>query len=282
MVRGLGVRSAGRVEPPDTAGLVALQGRNADHSRKSPEFLIVGVIDTLEEASVPLAAFRLLDLAKLALGVLDLRLGHGHGIHIAPLDACRNVAPCPPALIEVLLVDGRQSQRGGLRVLDRESIHLMLAGVFDDEGIRPLSVNSIQRLLLALVFLEKDGTEGVLLATQPALARVVNLRHVASAAGNASRLLQFDKRRSVDKGFNVQVREGDQVPLLLRRIVLIRTRRSEGQQGMSDLFDLDGAGEGCLLGIVSLELQCEIHNQSHVVHRILDGYIPRRRASRSG
>lgn len=57
MVRGLGVRSAGRVKPPDTAGLVALQRRDTDHSCESPEFLIVGVVDALEEASVPLAAF---------------------------------------------------------------------------------------------------------------------------------------------------------------------------------------------------------------------------------
>lgn len=130
----------------------------------------------------------------------------------------------------------------------------MLARVFDDERIRPLSVNSVQRLLLALVLLEQDGAEGVLLAAQPALARVVNLRHVASAAGNASGLLQFDEWRSVDKGFDVQVREGDQVPFLLRRIVLIRTWGSERQQSMSDLFDLNGAGEGCLLGVVSLKL----------------------------
>lgn len=47
----------------------------------------------------------------------------------------------------------------------------------------------------------------------------------------------------------MQVGEGNEVALLFSGV-----GQGESVESVSNLLDLDGAGEGCLLGIVSLEL----------------------------
>lgn len=131
----------------------------------------------------------------------------------------------------------------------------MLSGILDDERVRPLTVNGVQGLLLTLALLVENGAEGVLLAAQPTLARVVDLGNVTRAAGDAGCLLKLDERRTVDQGFDMQGGKSDEIFLLLGGIVLVGPGGSESQKSVADLLDLDGAREGCLLGVVSLELE---------------------------
>lgn len=63
-------------------------------------------------------------------------------------------------------------------------------------------------------------------------------------------LFQFDIGRAGDQGFDVEGGQGDEVGLGLIRGV----GRGESEEGVADLFDVDGAGEGRLLGVVALEL----------------------------
>lgn len=185
VVRWLSIDGPLLVEPPYTTGLVALDAsvgtvENADHPRQAHEELVLLLVDALEEPSLPLAALLLLDLAQLTLGVLDLRLGGRGGLHVAALDGARDVVPGPATLVEVLLLQRRDSQRGRLHVGDGVGLHFLLRpGVLDDEGVGPLPVDSVQGLLLPVALLVEDGVEGVLLSAEPALARVFDLGDVA-------------------------------------------------------------------------------------------------------
>lgn len=111
-----------------------------------------------------------------------------------------------------------------------------------------MAVDGVQGLLLALAGLVQAGSEGVLLSAQPALAGEIDLRDIAGAAGNFGGLLELHEWGAVDQRLDVQVGESDQVSLLLA------AGPSQGVKSVSDLLNLDGAGEGCLLGVVSLKL----------------------------
>lgn len=61
---------------------------------------------------------------------------------------------------------------------------------------------------------------------------------------------EFDVGGTGDQGFDMESREGDEVGLGL----VWSVRWGESKKGVADLFDVDSAGEGGLLGIVALKL----------------------------
>lgn len=261
VVRWLRILGPLGVEPPDATGLVALDAAcaavdQADHPGEPHEDLVfveILLVEALEEASLPLASFLLLDPAQLPLRVLDLRLGGRRGLHVTALDGGRDVVPRPAALPDGLLLDGGHDERARLHVGDGVRLHLLLrAGVPEDEGVGPLPVDGVQRLLLPVALAVEDRAERVLLPAQPALARVLDLGDVAGRAGDLCGLLQLDEGRAVDQGLDVQTGQRDEVCLLLGRVVFVRARRRYRQDGMAELLHVDGAGEGGLLGVVSL------------------------------
>lgn len=206
MIRWLGARSACRVKAPDTAGLIDLQRaikiNGAGHLLE--QRVIVLLVDAVEEAALPLAALGLLGTAQFALSVFNAGLVRRDGVHIALLDVVGDVGPCTTALVQILLLERGQGERGGFVVLDDPSVNDLLgAGVLDGEGIRPLAVNGVEGLLLALASLVQARGESVLLAAQPALARVIDLGDVAAAAGDLCGLLQLDEGCAVDQGLDV-------------------------------------------------------------------------------
>lgn len=59
-------------------------------------------------------------------------------------------------------------------------------------------------------------------------------------------MVQFDEWFAVNETFNVESWEGDEVGFVVRL---------ESVDGVTNLFDLDCAGEGCFLRIVALKLR---------------------------
>ena len=62
--------------------------------------------------------------------------------------------------------------------------------------------------------------------------------------------LEFDIGGTGDQRFDMEGREGDEVSLGLVRGV----RWGKSKKGVADLFNVDGAGEGGLLGVIALKL----------------------------
>ena len=62
---------------------------------------------------------------------------------------------------------------------------------------------------------------------------------------------KFDVRGAAYQGFDVEGGKGDEIRFRLAG----RVGRCEREEGMADLLDVDGAGEGGFLGVVALELR---------------------------
>lgn len=185
VVRRLSASSLLSIEAPDTASLVGLE-RKIDGFSKMLDLGVLGtLLNTAEETALPLAACLLLEAALFALSGLNARLVPRYGIHVALLDVGGHLAPGTSALVQILMLEGSQGERSDGVLLGTPGVDDVFGvGVLDNELIRPLALYSVKRLLLALAFLEQACAEGILLAAQPALTRIVDLSDIASAADN--------------------------------------------------------------------------------------------------
>lgn len=252
VVGGLGIGGLGGIKAPDTTGLFTFQvTRDAKLGRKLlEERIVILLFDTVEEAALPFTAFGLLSAAQLTLGILDAGLVSGDSIHVTTLNVLSNLLPGTSALVKVLLFNGGQVKWGSLIVVHDPLVNNLLgAGILDGEGIRPLSIDGVERLLLAFTGLVQACGEGVLLSAQPALAGEVDLCDVAAAADDLGGLFELHEGSSVDERFDVQVGQGDHIFFLLAG-----PGWGESVLSMSELLHLNSARERGLLGVISLEL----------------------------
>lgn len=125
----------------------------------------------------------------------------------------------------------------------------MLGGALVDlEGLCPDAGDVVGDVLLLAGGVD-GGDDGVLLAREPALARVVDLGGEAGGGGDEGGALELDEGGAEDEALDVQGGEGDEVGFLLAFL-----GGGDGQDGVADLLDVDCAGEGGLLGVVALEV----------------------------
>lgn len=71
---------------------------------------------------------------------------------------------------------------------------------------------------------------------------------------------ELDVWRAAYQGFDMEGREGDEVGFRFVGGV----RGCEREEGMADLFDVDGTGEGGFLGIVALKLRRKMSDKEAV------------------
>ena len=107
-----------------------------------------------------------------------------------------------------------------------------------------MAVDGVEDLAL-LAYGGEGGGEGVLLARDPAFARVVDLGDVAGGGGYGGRFVELDEGRAIDQTLDVEGWERDEVVFVIG---------IEVEDGMADLLDVDGPGEGGFLGVVALKL----------------------------
>lgn len=124
-------------------------------------------------------------------------------------------------------------------MLGRTRVDLKLLG--------PLARGGVKNVLLFARRVE-GRREAVLLSRQPALAGVVDLGGEAGGRGDVRGGVELDEGRPDEEAFDVQRGQRDEVRLLVAR------GRGDGEDGVSDLLNVDGLGEGGLLGIVTLEM----------------------------
>ncbi len=233
-----------RVPAPDAARLVGLDAL-ADAVRQGIEHGVV--LDAREVAPLPLAARRQLLPAQLTLLVLDQRLLGARRVHVAARNGGGHVAPRAARLERALLLERRHAQRRRRRVARAVRVERLLrARVAQHKRVGPLAVDGVERVLVGPAGRAQHGAERVLLAADPALARVVDARREARRALDEGGLVQLDERRAVDEALDVQRRQRDEVVF----VVLV-----DVQQRVPNLLDLDCAREGRFLGVVSLQLQ---------------------------
>lgn len=183
VVRRLSSSSLLSIEAPDTTSLIGLESKIGRFSKTLGLGVVGTLLNTVEEAALPLVASLLLKAALFALSSLNARLVSGHGIHVSLLDAGGYVAPGTSALVQILLLEGSQGERSDGVLLGVPRVDDLLgAGILDRELVRPLALYGVKGLLLTLALLEQARGEGVLLAAQPALAGIVDLGDIAGAA----------------------------------------------------------------------------------------------------
>jgi hypothetical protein len=207
-------RAAGplRIKPPHPTRLLALDAgpgrRPTDHLDQLGKDGIGILPDGAEELPLPVARLVLFLLAQLALRVLDLGFVVRDGVHVALGDRGRDVAPRAAGFEGVLLVDGGDVEGGG----GRGAVGFDLLALFgfaalvhaEGEGVVPLPLDGVEgALVVALAFLPHGGGEGVFLAREPALARVVDLGDVAGGGGDVGVFIELDVGRAGYQGLDV-------------------------------------------------------------------------------
>ncbi len=108
----------------------------------------------------------------------------------------------------------------------------------------PLSCDGIEDILLFISWVH-CSSEAVLLARHPATTAIVDLTGIAGRRGDVGLVVQLYEWSSEDEPFDVQIRKGNEVffPKSWERI-----------DGVTNLFDMDGRGEGSLLRVVSMQV----------------------------
>lgn len=120
------------------------------------------------------------------------------------------------------------------------------------EGLWPLPFDRVKYFFLLSCWVHGGG-EGILLPAHPSLTAIVDLGGEARGRGDVGAAIEFHKRFSVDKAFDVDIGEGDEVGFVVMG--------GKGEEGMADLFDVDGTAEGGFLAIVPFELFVEKSGQ---------------------
>lgn len=183
VVRRLSSSSLLSIEAPDTTSPIGVEQKIGRLGKTQGLGVVGALLNTVEEAALPLVACLLLNAALFALSSLNARLVSRNGIHVPLLDAGGYVAPGTSALVQILLLEGSQGEWSDGVLLGVPRVDDLLgAGVLDRELVRPLALYSVKGLLLTLALLEQARGEGVLLAAQPALAGIINLGDIAGAA----------------------------------------------------------------------------------------------------
>ena len=104
------------------------------------------------------------------------------------------MTPRSTRLERVLLVDGRDGQRGRLGCSRVVHLDLPLGlAVPDGELFGPLAFDRVQHVFL-FAFRVQSRREGVLLPAKPAFARVVDPGRVARRALDVRAFVEFDER----------------------------------------------------------------------------------------
>lgn len=132
------------VEPPYAPSLFALDFLGDG----SGEFFERRAWDryALEEAPLPFAAFGLLFLAELALGIFDFALLDADGVHVGLLDGSGDVLPCSVGFVGVLLIergDYQGSCFGGFGTVGVNRSAGFLCAIMDGEAIGPLTFGCV-------------------------------------------------------------------------------------------------------------------------------------------
>ena len=159
--------------------------------------------------------------------------------------------PSAVGLQGILLLDRGDNERGDFGVFGIVCIHwhcfLQVATTtgFDGEVIGPLAFDGVKDVSFFPGRIEGCG-EGIFLARDPAFAGVVYFRDKSGGGGDVGAIVELDERFAVNKAFDVEGGEGDEVGFVIG---------SYGKEGVADLFDVDCAREGGFLSIITLELK---------------------------
>lgn len=162
----------------------------------------------LEILSLPYASFLLLFPPQVSLRVLDLGFLNVDFVHVGFLNAGDDVLPGSIRLYGVLLLYRCYCQGCGFGSLGIITVYCLgfLQTVattgFDGEAVRPLALDCVEDVLFFAGGVE-GGCEAVLLAGDPAFARVIDLGYVAGGGRDVGAVVELDKRFAVDEAFDV-------------------------------------------------------------------------------